>query len=108
MISFLTRSKREIATRVSCASGALALVLILDACLSTPGPVPGAEKVHVTTDPSDVSACTAVGKIKVPGGSPNVDILFRNQAVGLGGNTAFVTVTFGTIPVDGVAYSCPQ
>ncbi len=88
----------------------LALVLILDACVSTLGPAPGSYTVHMTTDPSDVSACTAVGDIKVPGGAPNKDIEFRNQAVGFGADTALVTVTiFGNAtPVDGIAYRCPR
>ena len=89
-------------------SVALALVAVLDACVST-GAVPGSDKVHVTTNPSDVSACTAVGNINVPGGASNKEIQFRNQAVGFGANTALVTVTvFGTTPVDGVAPHCPQ
>jgi len=56
-----------------------------------------------------VSSCTAVGNIKVPGGAANKDIQFRNQVVGFGGDTAFVTVTiFGVAtPVDGIAYRCP-
>ena len=104
-----SRPKREISTRLISVSVPLALVLILDACLSANGPVPGSDKVHVTMNPSDVSACTAVGNIKVAGGAPNVDIQFRNQAVGFGGNAALVTVTvFGTTPVDGIAYRCPQ
>jgi hypothetical protein len=91
-------------------SAALALALILDACASTTGAVPGSYTVHMTTDPSDVSACTAVGNIKVPPGAPNKDIQFRKQAVGFGADTALVTVTiFGdATPVDGIAYRCPH
>jgi len=100
--------KRQTSTRRFSISIALALVLTLDACLSTNRPAPGSDKVNVTTNPSDVSACTAVGKIKVPGGTPNMDMQFRNQAVGFGADTAFVTVSFGTTPVDGIAYRCPQ
>jgi hypothetical protein len=104
-----SRPKCEASTRLFSVSVAVVLVLILDACLSMLGPVPGSEKVHVTTIASDVSACTAVGNIMVPGGTPNKEIEFRNQAVGFGANTALVTVTvFGTTPVDGVAYRCPQ
>jgi hypothetical protein len=104
-----SRPRREASTRLFFLIVAVALVLILDACLSTLGPVPGSDKVHVTTNASDVSACTAVGNIMVPGGTPNKDIEFRNQAVGFGADTALVTVTvFGTTPVDGVAYRCPR
>jgi hypothetical protein len=100
---------RETSTRLFSVSAALALMLSLDACLSTSGGLPGSDKVRVTTNPGDVSACTAVGDIKVPGRAPDKDIQFRNQAVGFGANTALVTVTvFGTTPVDGVAYRCPQ
>ena len=102
------RPKRETSTRLFSVSLALALVLILDACLSTTGPVPGSDKVHVTMNPRDVSACTPVGKIRVQGGTPNMDIQFRNQAVGLGADTALVTITVETTPVDGVAYRCPH
>ncbi len=102
-----SRPKREASTRFSVSVG-VALVLILDACLSTLGPAPGSDKVHVTTNPSDVSACTAIGNIMVPGGTPNKEIEFRNQAVGFGADTAFVTVTiFGAAtPMDGIAYRC--
>jgi hypothetical protein len=100
--------KRQTSTCLLCVSAALALVLILDACLSTTGPVPGSDKVHVTTNPSDVSACTAVGNIEVPGRTSNKEVQFRNRAVGLGANTAFVTVTVFGAPVDGIAYRCPQ
>jgi hypothetical protein len=74
---------------------------------------PGADKVRITKVPSDVSNCTAVGNIKVPGGADgNVDIAnaeaeFRNQTVGLGGNTGFETAAPLGVPVEGVAYRCP-
>src|SRR5690349_17832747 len=67
--------------RLFAVSVALVLVPVLDACVSTPSSVPGSYTVHMTTDPSDVSACTAVGDIKVPGGAPNKDSQFRSQAV---------------------------
>jgi len=88
----------------------LALVPILGACVSTTAPALASYNLRMTTDPSDVSACMAIGDIKVPGGASNKDIQFRNQAVGLGADTALVTVTiFGdATPVDGVAYRCPQ
>jgi hypothetical protein len=65
-------------------------------------PVPGADKVKVTSSPGDVAACTAVGNIKVAGLAD-----LRNQAVGLGGNTAFVTVNRPNGQIEGIAYRCP-
>ncbi len=82
----------------------------LAACVTL---APGADKVRITKVPSDVSNCTAVGNIKVPRGADgNVDIAnaeaeFRNQTVGLGGNTAFETAAPLGVPVEGVAYRCP-
>ncbi len=98
---------RRIPRRLLAVSGALALMMVLGACVTT-RPLPGSDTLHMTTDPSDVSACTAVGNIKVPGGAADKDIQFRNQAVGFGADTAFVTVTiFGAAtPMDGIAYRC--
>jgi hypothetical protein len=85
--------------------------LSLTACVT---PAPGADKVRVTNNPSDVAACTAVGNIKVPTNSSTgtVDIAnaateFRNQTVGLGGNTGLVTYALVGVPAEGVAYRCP-
>ena len=86
----------------------LALVPVLDACVSTTGPAPGSYTLQMTTDPSEVSACTAVGEIKVPGGAPNKDMQFRSQAVRFGADTALVTIFGDGTPVDGIAYRCPQ
>lgn len=89
---------------------ASALACMLAACVSL---APGAYKVRITKNSSDVSKCTAVGNIKVPRDSQgNVDIAnaeteFRNQIVGLGGNTGFVTYGPLGVPVEGVAYRCP-
>lgn len=86
------------------------LACMLAACVSL---APGADKVRITKDPSDISKCTAVGNVKVPENSQgNVDIAnagaeFRNQIVGLGGNTGFVTYGPLKVPVEGVAYRCP-
>ena len=87
-----------------------AVALWLTACVT---PAPGADKVRITKNPSDVSTCTAVGNIKVPTDSNgNVDIAnaateFRNQTVGLGGNTGLVTYGLVGAPGQGVAYRCP-
>lgn len=74
---------------------------------------PGADKVRITQNPSDVSNCTAVGNIQVPhyaDGSvdiANAEAKFRNQTIGLGGNTAFLTAGSLGVPIEGVAYRCP-
>ena len=74
---------------------------------------PGAEKVLVTKDASDVVTCTAVGDVRIPVDVnrqvdlANASALFRNRVVGLGGNTGFVTDGPVGIPVGGVAYRCP-
>lgn len=87
-----------------------ASLLVLAGCVSL---APGADKIRVTKVASDVSSCTAVGNIKVPRGADgNVDIAnadaeFRNQTVGLGGNTAFATAAPLGVPVEGIAYRCP-
>lgn len=87
--------------------------LILGATVACVTPAPGAAKVRITKLPSDVSNCTAVGNIKVPRNSDgNVDIAnaeteFRNQTIGLGGNTAFETAAPLGVPVEGIAYRCP-
>lgn len=88
----------------------LVSVSLLTACV-TIALAPGADKVRVTSNPQDVAPCTAVGNVRIPQianrNSPPVanpmDDL-RNQAVGLGGNTVFVTsAELG----EGVAYRCP-
>ena len=81
--------------------------ILLAACVSL---APGADKVHVTRKASDVANCTAVGNLKIPRDAngqvdlPNADTEFRNQTVGLGGNTAFVT---SEIQGQGIGYRCP-
>lgn len=81
------------------------------ACV-TIAPVPGADLVTITKTPSDVAGCRAVGNIKVPTGEGNpggatIDrIEFRNQAVGFGGNTALVTISYLGAPLQGIAYHC--
>jgi hypothetical protein len=82
---------------------------ILAACVSVTL-VPGADKVRVTNNAQDVTACTAVGNVRVPRDSqgnpavanPTDDM--RNQTIGLGGNTVFIT---SAILGEGVAYRCP-
>ena len=85
----------------------LASVSLLTGCV-TSALAPGADKVHLTTDARDVTACTAVGNvIGVQSNNPlrdNAISEMRNQTIGLGGNTVFVTD--GELG-EGVAYRCP-
>lgn len=89
----------------------LATVLLLNACATTVTLVPGASKVKVTSKAQDVTGCTAVGNVRLPPSSPGTAPVYanpmgelRNQTVGLGGNTLFVTsYAWG----EGVAYRCP-
>lgn len=89
---------------------AIIFVVALSACVSL---APGADKVRITKDASDVSACSAVGNIRLPSDANgnvdgyNADAQFRNQTVGLGGNTAFVTRSGLFVPIEGIAYRCP-
>lgn len=88
--------------RVYFPSLVLAGVLVLLAACKTTALVPGADKVRMTNTPSDVANCRAVGNLSFdihasPGDMP----LVRNQTIGFGGNTAFLTAG------SGVAYQCP-
>jgi hypothetical protein len=91
-------------------SAANIVVIVLSACVSL---APGADKVRITKNASDVSACSAVGNIHLPRDANgqvdayNADANFRNQTVGLGGNTAFVTQSGMFVAVEGIAYRCP-
>jgi hypothetical protein len=68
---------------------------------------PGAEKVKITKIAGDVASCKAVGSVKSPLiGLEGSNATMQNQALGLGGNTIFVTGAAGE-SVAGVAYSCP-
>jgi hypothetical protein len=68
---------------------------------------PGAEKVKITKNASDVASCKAVGNVKSPMvGYDGINATLQNQALGLGGNTVFVTGPAAE-SVAGVAYSCP-
>jgi hypothetical protein len=84
---------------------------LLAACATL---APGADKVQLTKSASDVASCTAVGNIHVPPdeqGGLVVSVTtaaFRNQVIGFGGNTGFITSNQLGAPVDGIAYRCPQ
>jgi hypothetical protein len=70
---------------------------------------PGADKVRLTKDPADVTPCKVVGNVKRPPDSSSLDAepSIRNQAVGLGGNTVFISQADISGPQQGVAYQCP-
>lgn len=88
----------------------LVVAYAMTGCVSL---APGADKVLLTQDASDVVTCTAVGKVQVAVDvNRQVDIanastLFRNRVVALGGNTGLVTDGPVHIPFEGVAYHCP-
>lgn len=68
---------------------------------------PGAEKVKITKNASDVASCKAVGNVvSQPMGPEATNADLQNKALGLGGNTIFVTGANGR-SVEGVAYRCP-
>jgi hypothetical protein len=73
---------------------------------------PGADQVKMTKNPQDVASCKAVGNVKVPTTAEgNVDLAnaerqFRNEVVGLGGNTGLVTYGPVGAPSTGIAYHC--
>jgi hypothetical protein len=81
-----------VATTAGCATVALA---------------PGAERVRLTKSAADVASCKPVGNVKAPSDSPpDFVATIRNQAMGLGANTIFVTRDING-PEEGVAYNCP-
>ena len=88
----------------------IGVATLLTACVSL---APGADNVRITKNSSDVANCSAVGNVRVPiEDQGRVDIAdadtrFRNQVIGLGGNTVFVTSSSLGIPVQGIAYRCP-
>jgi hypothetical protein len=88
----------------------LAATLLLLAGCVTPALAPGASDVKIVRNAADVAACTAVGNFRQP---PGEFVDPRNEIVGLGGNTLFVTEqTIGIAAgprtiVSGVAYHCP-
>ena len=86
---------------------AIAVIGLGTAGCVTVARAPGAEKVKITKEASDVASCKAVGNVKSPLiGYDATNATLQNQALGLGGNTVFVTGPEGQ-SVAGVAYSCP-
>ena len=83
------------------------LAVGLISCVVAVAPVPGAEKVRVTRNLSEVSTCSAVGNINVNARGSNARTEFRNMVVGFGGNIGVVTNGPTWEPVEGIAYRCP-
>jgi hypothetical protein len=86
-------------------------VILEAACVSL---APGADHVRLTKTLGDVATCKPAGNIRVPQNprTGTVDIAnaerqFRNQVVGLGGNTGLVTAGLLAAPAEGIAYQCP-
>jgi hypothetical protein len=98
-------------TRFCVRTSALGIVLTLLSGCATPALAPRADKVLLTQKAADVANCKAVGNINPNQGAKGTTFStpteFRNQAIGLGGNTVFVTNQYMGAPVEGVAYSCP-
>jgi hypothetical protein len=86
---------------------AIAVVGLAAAGCATVTLAPGAEKVTITKNASDVASCKAVGNVKSPMiGLEGTNGTLQNQALGLGGNAVFVTGVVGEF-VAGIVYSCP-
>jgi len=103
-LRFLCEPKRHWGCRRMRRRFVSALILtfgLLSACATTVL-APGADKVRMASNPSDVATCKATGNINIPQNAGlNADNIVRNQTVGFGGNTAFVT------PGSSIAYLCP-
>jgi len=90
-------------------SGLSVCAIYLGACVTL---APGAAKVRITKDASDVAGCTAVGNVNTLGAPQGPSQIadssteLRNKALGLGGNVIFVTSTTLGVPDQGVAYRC--
>ena len=85
----------------------VALAVGLISCVVAVAPAPGADKVRVTRNASEVSTCSAVGSIRVNARGSNARTEFRNMVVGFGGNAGLVTSGPMWEPVEGIAYRCP-
>jgi hypothetical protein len=85
----------------------VALAVGLISCVVAVAPAPGAEKVRVTRNASEVSTCSAVGNIRVNSSGSNARTEFRNGVVSFGGNAGLVTSGPMWAPVEGIAYRCP-
>jgi hypothetical protein len=90
----------------------IGVMLTLVYACATPTLAPGANRVQLTQKAGDVVHCTAVGNISPArdgkgGATFSTPAEFQNQAIGLGGNTVFVTQQYLGAPIEGVVYRCP-
>ena len=100
-------SQKEVHMTTNRYFAAFALIGLFTAGCVTVALAPGAEKVKITKNASDVAACKAVGNVRAPlQGTEAVNATLQNQTLGLGGNTVFVTGPEAQA-VGGVAYNCP-
>jgi len=83
---------------------------LIHACATTTL-APGAAQVRLTDQAGDVQHCAPVGNITpardAKGDTFSTPANFKNQAIGLGGNTVLVTKALLGAPIDGVVYRCP-
>ena len=87
-------------------AGLISFTAMTAAC-TTVTLAPGADRVRLTVNAADVSSCRAVGNVKAPPGSGfDSEATIRNQALGVGANTIFVTRNVSGAE-EGVAYKCP-
>lgn len=87
---------------------AVACVTLATACVSLSERVklvPGADQVRLTSEPADVANCKPMGNVHPPDTTLTPEG-FRDEVIGLGGNTAMVTFGSVAYPVAGVAYLC--
>jgi hypothetical protein len=85
-------------------SAVVALGAAATACV-TVALVPGADRIKLTRNVADVSACKAVGNVRAADSPFDFEPTIRNQAVGLGADTVFVSTDNGQEEA-GVAYKC--
>jgi hypothetical protein len=97
--------------RICARTSAVGVVLTLLHGCATPALAPGADKVQLTQKAGDVINCKAVGNINpaqdAKGTTFSTPTDFRNQAIGLSGNTVFVSKQYMGAPIEGVVYLCP-
>jgi hypothetical protein len=90
---------------------AVVITLALVHGCAAPALAPGAGQVLLTQKADDVVHCSAVGNITPRadkgGVTASTPAEFQNQAIGLSGNTVFITKQYMGQPVEGIVYRCP-